>query len=339
MSIFSKKSKYCVIGYGSWGTAIAKILLENGDEIGWYVKNEEVRTSLKSKRVNNKYLSDVHFPKDKKIILHDNINSAVKNSDIIIFAVPSTYLIDTIAPLTESLEGKIVISSIKGIVTNSSGDYVTITEYFNQEHGVPYDNLGVLTGPCHAEEIALERLTYINVICKDIKRAETIATRFNCSYVYSSASTDIYGAEYSAVMKNIYAMAVGISKGLMYGDNFIAVLISNGYREIKRFLSKTYPFERDSTCSAYLGDLLVTSYSQFSRNRTFGMLIGQGYSIKAARIELNDMVAEGYYAALCIFRITQKLDIKLPIVEAVYNILYERMPVSEAMRNVAIKLK
>ncbi len=339
MSDFNKNSRYCVIGYGSWGTAIAKILLESGNEIAWCVTNSEVRKSLQESRINCKYLTDVRFPKDKTIKLYEDINFAVRESDIIIFAVPSAYLINTLKPLTESLKGKMVISAIKGIVTNNNNELVTITEYFNQVHSVPYDNLGVLTGPCHAEEIAYERLTYINVICKDIERAKAIAERFSCRYMLSRASTDIYGAEYAAVMKNIYAVAVGMCKGLNYGDNFTAVLISNGHREIKRFLKKTYPFERDTTDSAYLGDLLVTSYSQFSRNRTFGMLIGRGYSLTAARFELNNMVSEGYYAANCIHSIAKKKGVELPIADTVYSVLYEKVSVNEAMKSVANRLK
>ncbi len=339
MNIFNRDSKYCVVGYGSWGTAIAKILLESGNEIGWFISNDDVRNGLINDRVNHKYLTDVHFPPDKNITFYDSINSAVKNSDILIFAVPSAFLIDMLKPLTESFDNKMVISAIKGIVTNSKGDYVTITEYFNDVYGVKYDNLGVLTGPCHAEEIAYERLTYINVICKNLILAESISERFNCKYVYASALTDIYGAEYAAVMKNIYAIAVGICKGLNYGDNFIAVLISNCQCEMKYYLTSTFHFQRELTRSPYMGDLLVTAYSQFSRNRRFGMIVGQGHSIQSARIELNDMIAEGYYATKCIYDIVKSKDIQLPIVEAVYKILYERNTASSIIKELARKLK
>lgn len=340
MNTINETSRCAVIGYGSWATAIAKILLETSDEIGWFVRNELVRESIHSERVNPKYLKEVHFPKDKTIHLYDNINDAVRNYDILIFAVPSAFLISTLEPLKESLEGKMIISAIKGIVTDTKGNYITITEYFNQVLGIPYDNLGIITGPCHAEEVALERLTYINAICKDLKTAEQISARFSCKYMITNALTDIYGAEYSAVLKNIYAMAVGICKGLGYGDNFIAVLISNASAEIKTYLDASYPFERELNSSAYFGDLLVTSYSQFSRNRTFGMMIGQGYSISTARIELNDMIAEGYYAALCIHNIIRDKKIDLPIAEAVYSILYNsKSSTANVVKQLTKKLK
>lgn len=334
-----KNSRCTVIGNGSWGTAIAKILLENCEEIGWFVRNKAVRTSIAENRVNSKYLSQVYFPKDKNIVLYDDINSAVQEADILIFAVPSAFFISTLEPLKESLENKMILSAIKGIVTNSEGLYVTITEYFNQVFGVKYDNLGVLTGPCHAEEIAMERLTYINVVCKDLEVADTIKEKFQCRYMQTNSITDIYGVEYAIVLKNIYALAVGICKGLNYGDNFMAVLISNSYDEIKEYLHHSYPFERDLTRSAYMGDLLVTAYSKFSRNRTFGLMIGQGCSVKTARRELDDMITEGYYAAECIHNICREKGLSLPIAEAVYQILYNRKSTKEIFKDLSTKLK
>lgn len=335
----SENCRCTVIGYGSWGTAIAKILLENCNEIGWHIINDTVRENIATNRVNPKYLSQVHFPKDKNIILYNDINDAVREADILIFAVPSAFLLSTLAPLTESLEDKMILSAIKGIVTNKEGEYVTITEYFNQVFGVKYDNLGVLTGPCHAEEIAMERLTYINVVCKDLKIADAIGAKFQCRYMQPNSITDIYGVEYAIVLKNIYALAVGICKGLNYGDNFMAVLISNSYYEIKEFLNSSYPFERDLTRSAYLGDLLVTAYSKFSRNRTFGLMIGQGCSIKTARRELDDMIAEGYYATECIHKIAIKKEINLPIADAVYQILYEKKSPKIIFEKLSTRLK
>ena len=338
-NIINKGSKCAVIGYGSWGTAIAKILLERGSEIGWWISNDTVRESVRKSRVNPKYLSEVHFPADKKINLYSDINKVVADYDILIFAIPSAFLIKTLDKMTVSLENKMVISAIKGIVKDENDNYITITEFFNKVKGVKYDNLGIVTGPCHAEEIALQRLTYINAICKNIDVAKQISERFDCDYMRTNALTDIYGAEYSAVLKNIYALAVGICKGLGYGDNFIAVLITNASGEIKNFLDKTYDFDRDLNTSAYFGDLLVTSYSQFSRNRTFGMMIGQGYSINAARVELNDMVAEGYYAALCIHNISAREKINLPIAEAVYDILYMKKSAALVINELTNKLK
>lgn len=337
--MIDEKSRCAVIGYGSWATAIVKILLESSKEIGWFVRNDTVREGIKNNRVNYKYLSEVHFPEDKEIHLYDNINDVVREYDILIVAVPSAFLLSTLEPLRESLDGKMIISAIKGIVPDGKGDYITITEYFNQVLGVKYDNLGIVTGPCHAEEVALERLTYINAICKEMSTAEIISKRFSCRYMKTIALTDIYGAEYSAVLKNIYAMAVGICKGLGYGDNFIAVLITNASAEIKKYLDESYPYERELNSSAYFGDLLVTSYSQFSRNRTFGMMIGQGYSISAARIELNDMIAEGYYAALCIHNIIATKKISLPIAEAVYTILYCKSSAADVIKQLTKKLR
>lgn len=339
MNMIDKNSRCAVIGYGSWGTAIAKILLERGSGIGWWISNDTVRESIATNGTNPKYLTEVHFGETKKINLYSDINEIVKDYDILIFAIPSAFLIKTLNNLTVSLQDKMIISAIKGIVTDLEGNYITITEYFNKVKGVKYDNLGIITGPCHAEEVALERLTYINAICKDIEVAKIISEHFACKYMMPNALTDIYGAEYSAVLKNIYAVAVGMCKGLGYGDNFIAVLITNASGEIKHFLDETYPYDRDLNTSAYFGDLLVTSYSQFSRNRTFGMMIGQGYSISAARIELNDMIAEGYYAALCIHNINAKNNITMPIAETVYSILYNRVSARKAIADLTKKLK
>lgn len=336
---FESLPRICVVGHGSWGTAIAKILTDSGNAINWFVSNQSVRQSIALNKMNNKYLTEVHFRKDTVIELFDDINEAVSCSDILIFAIPSAFLSEVLSKLTVGLADKMIVSAIKGIVPNTQGAYVTITEYFNQVMGVRYDNLGVLTGPCHAEEVARERLTYVNVVCKTLSIAEGIAKRINCSYMRTNALTDIYGAEYSAVLKNIYAIAVGVCKGLKYGDNFMAVLIANSQAEICQYLQDAYPFTREENTSAYLGDLLVTSYSQFSRNRTFGMMIGQGYSLNAARVELNDMIAEGYYAAKCIHDIVSSKRMKLPIAEAVYQILYENKSAAEVVNELTNKIK
>jgi len=201
---------------------------------------------------------------------------------------------------------------------------ITIAEFFNQFYDVPFDSIGIITGPCHAEEVALERLSYLTIASKSLKKAGEIASLLDCHYIKTITSKDIYGTEYSAVLKNIFAIAAGICHGLGYGDNFQAVLISNAIQEIKRFLDKTYKNKRKINSSAYLGDLLVTAYSQFSRNRTFGTMIGKGYSVKSAQLEMN-MVAEGYYSASCIKQINEKYNVKMPITDAVYNILYEKI--------------
>jgi glycerol-3-phosphate dehydrogenase (NAD(P)+) len=207
----------------------------------------------------------------------------------------------------------------------------------HRNFGIPYDSIGVITGPCHAEEVAMEKLSYLTVACQHPERTRSMAASLSCRYIRTIASDDIYGTEYAAVLKNIMAIASGICHGLGYGDNFQAVLISNAIREIKRFVDAVHPIERDIKDSAYLGDLLVTAYSQFSRNRTFGTMIGKGYSVKSAQVEMN-MVAEGYYASACIHEINRSLSIELPVCQAVHNILYERISARMEMKLLADKL-
>lgn len=316
-------AKIAVVGYGSWGTALVKILLENERRIGWFITNEEVKTSLVKDGINDRYLSDVHFDDISRIDIISDINKLVETYDILIFAVPSAFLPSVTNNITVPMTDKFVISAIKGIVDDGE-NLITVAEYFNRQFDIPFKQIGLITGPCHAEEVALERLSYLNVVCKDLDNAALIAKKIECKYIHANTLSDLYGIEYSTVLKNIYAMAVGICSSLGYGDNFIAVLIANGERETKHFLDTTYACEtRDVNTSPYLGDLLVTSYSKFSRNRTFGVMIGKGYSVKSIMMEIS-MVAEGYYAAKCIHRINTVLGVEMPIVEAVYNILYER---------------
>ena len=325
--IIDKAARCSVIGHGSWATALVKILLENENSVGWYIRNGEVAAHVKEHQTNPKYLSSVHFNL-QKLEIYDNLNEVVENSDVLVLAAPSAFLKTVLEPLTVSLKEKFVISAIKGIVPD---EYVTIAEYLNQHYGLPFEQIGIITGPCHAEEVALERLSYLNVITKEEENAAFLAKKFRTHYINTHILTDIYGAEYAAVLKNIYAIAVGICHGLGYGDNFLSVLIANGAREMKRFLDETYPFDRDINSSAYLGDLLVTSYSQFSRNRTFGMMIGKGYSVKSAQIEMN-MVAEGYYASSCIYHNNKEKKVEMPIADAVYNILYCKRNASVEIR-------
>ena len=325
--IIDKAARCSVIGHGSWATALVKILLENENSVGWYIRNGEVAAHVKEHQTNPKYLSSVHFNL-QKLEIYDNLNEVVENSDVLVLAAPSAFLKTVLEPLTVSLKEKFVISAIKGIVPD---EYVTIAEYLNQHYGLPFEQIGIITGPCHAEEVALERLSYLNVITKEEENAAFLAKKFRTHYINTHILTDIYGAEYAAVLKNIYAIAVGICHGLGYGDNFLSVLIANGAREMKRFLDETYPFDRDINSSADLGDLLVTSYSQFSRNRTFGMMIGKGYSVKSAQIEMN-MVAEGYYASSCIYHINKEKKVEMPIADAVYNILYCKRNASVEIR-------
>jgi glycerol-3-phosphate dehydrogenase (NAD(P)+) len=323
-----------VIGSGSWATAITKILHENQENVNWYIREENIIENLIQHRNNPNFLSSVYFDLDRLNISND-INEVIRNSDIVVFVVPSAFLKIWLEPLTESLRDKFIVTAIKGIIP---ADNITVAEYFNQFHKVPFDNIGVVSGPSHAEEVALGRLSYLTISCKKQTTAKKIASFFNSYYIKTITGTDIYGTEYSAVLKNIFAVATGIAHGLGYGDNFLAVLVSNSQHEIKQFLDKTYPSERETNSSAYLGDLLVTSYSQFSRNRLFGTMIGKGYSVKSAMLEMN-MVAEGYYATQCIHEINQKFGVDMPISEAVYNILYESIAPSVEMKILTDKLQ
>ncbi|MCB8963669.1 MAG: NAD(P)H-dependent glycerol-3-phosphate dehydrogenase [Bacteroidales bacterium] len=328
------KKRVSVIGSGSWATAIAKILHESQPSIGWYIREKEIIDHLKKYRHNPHYLSSVQFDLNKLQISH-NINETIENSDILVFVVPASYIKVWMEPLNVSLDNKFIVSAIKGIVPE---DDSTIAEYFNRTHNIPYDQIGIVSGPSHAEEVALERLSYLTFSCKDLNNARTIASLFESHYIKTNVATDIYGTEYSAVLKNIYALAAGIAHGLGYGDNFLSVLISNAQLEIERFLKETHPSTRNLNTSAYLGDLLVTAYSQFSRNRTFGAMIGKGYSVKSTIMEMN-MVAEGYNASKCINEINSKHNVKMPIADAVYNILYENISPAIEMKLLTDKLK
>jgi glycerol-3-phosphate dehydrogenase (NAD(P)+) len=315
-----KNSRIAVIGSGSWATALVKVLLNNNDPLNWFIAEPQIRDHVRDYQHNPKYLSSVMFDTNK-LVLCESMEDAVEQSDILIFVVPSAFLSIWLEPFKGSFQNKFIISAIKGIIP---GDNLTIAEFFNERYKVPFESLGVVSGPCHAEEVALERLSYLTVACKNSDEAKLIASRLECRYIKTVISNDIYGIEYAAVLKNIMALAAGICHGMGYGDNFLAVLISNGYKEINRFLEKTYESKRKTSNSAYLGDLLVTCYSQFSRNRTFGAMIGKGYSVKSAQLEMN-MIAEGYYAVACIKEINKKYQVKMPITDAVYNILYEKI--------------
>ncbi len=329
-----QNSKVAVIGSGSWASAIVKILLNNINKVNWYIREPEIIKNLKEYGHNPFYLSSVNFNMSK-LELFNNPERAIENSNYIIFCVPSAYLHNTIKHLNSAdLEDKIIISAIKGIIPEYN---TVITEYFNKNFNVPYNNYAVISGPSHAEEVARERLTYLtissvnNVIAKEV--SELISGRF----IYTTISSDIYGTEYAPVLKNIMALASGICHSLGYGDNFQAVLISSAIKEIRIFLNKVHPFERDINNSVYLGDLLVTAYSQYSRNRMFGAMIGKGYSVKATQMEMK-MVAEGYYAAKCIKEINNKYHVKMPIVDAVYSILYDNSPPEKEIKSLAKKL-
>ena len=328
-----KNPKFAVIGGGSWATAITKMLCENQTEIAWYMRSTYAVEHIKHQYHNPNYLSSVEFDV-KKLKLTNDINEAVAYADYIIFAIPSAFLSGELENLTESLEGKVIFSAIKGIVPETS---LIVGEHFHQKYNVPYENIGVLTGPCHAEEVAMERLSYLTLACGDKEKAKIMAKNVSSDYIKTKTSDDIIGTEYAAMLKNIYAISAGIAHGLGYGDNFQSVLMSNGIREMKKFISKVHKMKRNINNSAYLGDLLVTGYSVFSRNRMFGNMIGKGYTVKSAQMEMS-MVAEGYYATKSAYLLNQKHGAKTPIIDAVYAILYEGKEPKVVFKKLADKL-
>lgn len=315
-----------IIGSGSWATALIKIIGEKAEKILWYIRNEEDRKHIEKYKHNPKYLASVEFDLNK-IVLTSDINYAISSSEIVILAVPSAFCHSVLENADKELvKNKIVFSAIKGIIPEYN---LIVGEYLHSYFGTPIENIGVITGPCHAEEVAMEKLSYLTVACTTVAFAEKVADLLACRFIRVSVSDDIYGTEYSAVLKNVFAIAGGICHGLGHGDNFQAVLVSNAIQEIDRFVRAVHGIERDIKSSAYLGDLLVTAYSQFSRNRMFGTMIGKGYSVKMAQLEMN-MIAEGYYAVKCVHEINKKYKVDMPITNAVYNVLYERItPVIE----------
>ena len=325
--------KFAVIGGGSWATAIAKMLCVNLPEIAWYMRNEDAIEHIKKHHHNPNYLSSVEFD-THKLKLTNDINEAVAYADYIIFAIPSAFLNGELEKLTVSLKDKVIFSAIKGIVPETS---LIVGEHFNKIYGIEFENIGVITGPCHAEEVALERLSYLTIACGDANKAKIVANNLSGNYIKTKISDDIIGTEYAAMLKNIYAIAAGMAHGLGYGDNFQSVLMSNGIREMKRFIRKVHKMKRNINDSAYLGDLLVTGYSIFSRNRMFGNMIGKGYTVKSAQMEMS-MVAEGYYAVKSAYKLNQEYQAKTPILDAVYEVLYEGKEVKKVFKKLTDKL-
>lgn len=317
-----------VLGGGSWATAIAKVLQEHEAHFTWYMRRDDRIADFKELGHNPAYLTDVKFD-TSRIEFSSNINEVASKNDILIFAIPSPYLKSHLSKLTVDLSDKMLVSAIKGIVPDEN---MSLSQYFHSCYNVPEGHILVMSGPSHAEEIALERLTYLTWACKDTSLARTFAERVSSHYVITSVSDDVLGIEYGAVLKNIYAIIAGIYFGQKYGDNFHAVLITNAIKEMRRFLDVIAPKQgRDICDSVYLGDLLVTSYSQFSRNRVFGTMIGRGYSVKAAQIEM-EMVVEGQYGAKCLKEINARYGIKMPILDTVYRILYNGISVRDALK-------
>jgi glycerol-3-phosphate dehydrogenase (NAD(P)+) len=320
-----------IIGSGSWATALAKLFLNNTKNIHWFVRKPEDIAYFNEFRNNPRYLSSVEFD-TKKITFYHSLEECIKVADVLILAVPSAFLHDLLISVDKKyLEGKIIFSAIKGIIPQHN---LIVGEYLHKIYDIPLNNIGVITGPCHAEEVALEKLSYLTLASLNTENASLVSALLNCRYLSSSVSDDIYGTEYSAVLKNVIAVAGGICHGLGYGDNFLAVLVSNAIQEIKRFVDAVHPITRDINASAYLGDLLVTAYSQFSRNRMFGAMLGKGYSVKQAQLEMN-MIAEGYYAVKCVFEINKQYKVNMPITDAVYNIIYAKKDVRKEIINLS----
>lgn len=319
------QAEVAVLGSGSWATALVKLLSPNAEKIAWYIREKAIIDHIATYNHNPKYLSTVELD-NSKLLMTTDINKAAGMADILIFVIPSAYLKKSLAGLRTDISGKMVCSAIKGIVPE---DNYIVGDYFHKKLDVPLKNMVILAGPTHSEEIAMEKLTYLTIASPDRSAAEKISGLLKNHYLKTIISDDITGTEYAAVIKNIYAIAAGMADGLGYGDNFLAVLLSNSANEMKRFIKAVYMNDRDFNSSPYLGDLLVTAYSKFSRNRMFGNMIGRGYSVKYTMMEM-EMVAEGYYSSDCINVINQKLKVDLPIADTVHRILYQKAdPVPE----------
>ena len=314
----NNQPKVAVLGGGSWATAIVKMLCENLETVGWYMRSIYATEHIKLNKHNPNYLSSAELHPNQ-LVLSNNINKTVENFDILVFAIPSAFLTSELKKLTISLSNKVIFSAIKGIVPESG---LIVGEHFFKKYNIPYKNIGVITGPCHAEEVAMERLSYLTIACQDQDQAKKVGECLKSRYIQVKISDDIIGTEYAAMLKNIFSIAAGISHGLGYGDNFQSVLMSNSIREMDRFIKKIHQMKRNINNSAYLGDLLVTGYSTFSRNRMFGNMIGKGYTVKSAMLEMS-MVAEGYYATKSAKKIKEENGAITPIIDAVYSVLYK----------------
>ncbi len=329
------KPKFAVFGGGSWATAIVKMLCENLEEVGWYMRNKTASEYIKTHKHNPNYLSGVEFD-TSKLKLSNDINEMASYADYLIFVIPSAFLYTELEKLTIDIKEKVIFSAIKGIVPETS---LIVGDHFYTNLKIPFKNIGVITGPCHAEEVALERLSYLTIASADQEKAQIVANNLSSDYIKCSLSEDVIGTEYAAMLKNIYAIAAGIAHGLGYGDNFQSVLMSNAIREMKKYVKRVYKMKRDINGSAYLGDLLVTGYSTFSRNRMFGTMIGKGYTVKSAQMEMS-MIAEGYYATKSAYLLNEAKDkkAKTPIIDAVYSILYKNKDARKVFKCLTEKL-
>ncbi|MBK8500144.1 MAG: NAD(P)H-dependent glycerol-3-phosphate dehydrogenase [Flavobacteriales bacterium] len=323
-----RAKRIAVIGAGSWGTALVKLLCGNAERVGWWVRRPETIAHISKYGHNPDYISAAQFDV-QRLAMDSDIHAVVKAADVLVIAVPSAFLKATMEQLEpHELLGKTLFSAVKGIVPETNQ---IVGEYLFEHWGVSKADFGVICGPCHAEEVAMERLSYLTIASRDAGKAKAMGEALNGRFLKTTLSDDIYGTEYAAILKNVVAVCAGISVGLGYGDNFRAVLVSRAIQEIDRFVKAVHPIARDINEPAYLGDLLVTAYSTFSRNREFGNMIGKGYSVRAAQLEMN-MVAEGYYAVKCVHAINAKLKVDMPITESTYRMLYEKMAPTMEMR-------
>ncbi len=329
-----ENSKIAVIGGGSWATALVKILTTNVQKVHWWMRSEAAIEHIKKFKHNPNYLESVEFHLES-IEVSSDLEKTIAAAEIIIIATPSAFLFKLFEHVDQKhFKDKIVFSAVKGIVPEFNA---IPARFIHKTFGTKYAKIGIISGPCHAEEVAMERLSYLTIACQDERIANKMSKLLATRYIKTTTSDDLFGTELSAILKNVYALASGICAGLGYGDNFQAVLISNAIQEIENFIDEVSPIHRDVKSSAYLGDLLVTAYSKFSRNRTFGFMIGKGYSVKTAQLEMN-MIAEGYYATKCVVEINKKFQVEMPILEAVNNILYEKISPSIEMRILSDKL-
>ena len=328
--------KIGIIGNGSWATALIKILCDSPDtkHISWYLRNAEDVAFMHEYGHNPRYLTDVQFDFEQ-VKLQTDLAGTIRANDLILIAVPSAFVHQVLAELPADIfQGKQILSAIKGV---NPATHQIISHYFETEWQVPSDSIAAVSGPCHAEEVAMEKLSYLTMASTEASLAEKIAALFACHYIYTKTTNDIYGIEYSAVLKNVYAIACGICHGLGYGDNFQSVLVSAASRETERFLEASNEVYRDVKENAYLGDLLVTAYSQFSRNRTFGNMLGKGYTVKSAQMEMN-MIAEGYYATKTMQEVNETVNADTPILNAVYDIIYRHHSARKVMKELTRKI-
>ena len=324
-----------IVGAGSWATALCKIFADSGLQVHWWFHREEDRQHFQEFGHNPRYLTDVDF-KGKQVKAYHNLEEALAPSNLILVAVPSAFVASVFENIPkELLTNKQIISSIKGILPV---ELQLVTDYLSTKYAIPQSQMAVIGGPCHAEEVALEKQSYLTVASADLTFAAEIKIQMQSRFISISISEDLEGLEWAAVLKNVYAIACGVCHGLGFGDNFQAVLVANAMQEMSLFLRHQAPLERDILSSAYLGDLLVTAYSTFSRNRTLGNMVGRGYSIKAAQVELG-MIAEGYYAVNGLHQLRKKHGLRLPIAEAIYSILYENTSAKETIGNLKSILK